>query len=51
MKYHTLFFYKIRKMLQKLSSAAVVIGAFRAKIGPFGYQMYNLGTWPICPNI
>ena len=27
MKYHTLFFSKIRKMSQKLSTAAVVIGA------------------------
>ena len=31
MKYHTLFFQKLRKMLQKLSSAAVVIGALRIK--------------------
>ena len=29
MKYHTLFFGKLRKMLQKLPSAAVVIGALR----------------------
>ena len=29
MKYHTLFFRKLGKMSQNLSSAAVVIGAFR----------------------
>ena len=29
MEYHTLFFRKLRKMLQNLSSAAVVIGALR----------------------
>ena len=29
MKYHTLFFRKLGKMLQNLSSAAVVIGAYR----------------------
>ena len=29
MKYHTLFLLKIRKMLQNLSSATVVIGALR----------------------
>ena len=28
---HTLFFFKLRKMLQKLPSAAVVIGTFRVK--------------------
>ena len=31
MKYHTLFFSKIRKDVQNLSSAAVVIGALRVK--------------------
>ena len=31
MKYHTLFFSKIGKVLQILSSAAVVIGALRVK--------------------
>ena len=31
MKYCTLFFSKIRKILQKLSSAAVVIGALGVK--------------------
>ena len=31
-KYHNLFFQKIRKMSQNLSSAAVVIGALRVKI-------------------
>ena len=29
MKYHTLFFRKLGKMLHNLSSAAVVIGALR----------------------
>ena len=29
MKYHTLFFFKLGKMLQNLSSAAVVIGALK----------------------
>ena len=32
MKYHTLFFLKLGKMLQNLSSAAVMIGALRVKI-------------------
>ena len=32
MKYHALFFQKLGKMLQNLSSAAVVIGAVRVKI-------------------
>ena len=32
MKYHALFFRKLRKTLQNLSSAAVVIGALRVKI-------------------
>ena len=32
MKYHTLFLSKIRKMLQNLLSAAVVIGALRVKV-------------------
>ena len=31
MKYHTLFFRKLGKMLENLSSAAVVIGALRDK--------------------
>ena len=31
MKYYTLFFRNIGKMLQNLSSAAVVIGALRVK--------------------
>ena len=31
MKYHILLFEKLRKMLQKLPSAAVVIGASRVK--------------------
>ena len=31
MIYHTLFHLKIRKMLQNLSSAAVVIGTLRVK--------------------
>ena len=34
MKYHTLFFLKIRKTSQNLSSAAVVIGALRVKSSP-----------------
>ena len=32
MKYHSLFFRKLGKMSQNLSSAAVVIGALRVKI-------------------
>ena len=32
MDYHTLFFGKLEKMLQNLSSAAVVIGALRVKM-------------------
>ena len=32
MKYHTLFFRKLGKMLQNLSSSAVVIGALRVKL-------------------
>ena len=32
MKYHTLFFLKLGKMSQNLSSAAVVIGALRVKV-------------------
>ena len=31
MKYHTLFFRKLGKMLENLSSASVVIGALRVK--------------------
>ena len=31
MKYHTLFFKKLEKMSPNLSSAAIVIGAFRVK--------------------
>ena len=31
MKYHTLFFQKLGKMSQNLSSAALVIGALRVK--------------------
>ena len=31
MKYHSLFFQKLGKMLQNLSSAAVVIGTLRVK--------------------
>ena len=33
MKHHTLSFQKLRKMLQNLSSAAVVIGALRVNLG------------------
>ena len=33
MHYHTLFFRKLGKMLQKLPSAAVVIAALRVKFG------------------
>ena len=33
MKFHTLFFRKLGKMTQNLSSAAVVIGALRVKRG------------------
>ena len=31
MKYHTLFFKRLGKMIQNLSSAAVMIGALRVK--------------------
>ena len=34
MKYHTLFFLKIGKMMQNLPPAAVMIGALRVKQGP-----------------
>ena len=37
-KYHTLFFWKLRKMTQILSSAAVVIGALRANCLMFCFQ-------------
>ena len=44
MKYHTLFFRKLGKMSQNLSSAAVVIGALRVKseISPYAQQRYLL---------
>ena len=32
MKYHTLFFWKIEKDVEKLAAAAVVIGALRVNI-------------------
>ena len=32
MKHHTLYFRRFGKMLQKLPSAAVVIGALRVKV-------------------
>ena len=32
MKYHTLFFHKLGKISQNLSSAAVVIGALRVNV-------------------
>ena len=35
MKYHTLFFRKLGKMSQNLSSAEVVIGALRANMSFF----------------
>ena len=35
MKYHTLFFLKIRKNVTKFSSAAVVIGALRLNVSYF----------------
>ena len=35
MKYHTLFFFKLRKISKNLSSAAVVIGALRVKMKCF----------------
>ena len=39
MKYHTLFFLKLGKMLQYLSSAAVVIGALRVNCF---FEQHNL---------
>ena len=48
MKNHTLFFRKLEKMLEKLSSAADVIGVFRAKNSykklTFQPKMYVVGT-------
>ena len=41
MKYHTLFFRKLRKIMQILSSAAVVIGALRVK-QVFSKYFYNI---------
>ena len=38
-KYHTLFFQKLGKMSQNLSSAAVVIGALRVKLLAFFISM------------
>ena len=41
MKYHTLFFSKIKNMSQKLSSAAVVIGALRVMAARFRFVDYK----------
>ena len=41
MKYHTLFFRKLDKMSQDLSSAAVVIDALRVNISCFRLKIYN----------
>ena len=43
MKYHTLFFQKLGKMSQNLSSAAVVIGTLRVKMAPGVWGI--LGEW------
>ena len=54
MKYHTLFFQKLRKMLQNLSSAAVVIGALRVKVRIYIYRSSgyhctgNMTEWTKC---
>ena len=42
MKHHTLFFLKIRKMLQNLWSAAVLIGALRVNPFPASHDFYPL---------
>ena len=48
MKYHTLFFRKLEKMSQNLSSAAVVIEALRVKL-PFVFKTFVLSIveWPL----
>ena len=43
MKYHTLFFRKLGKMLQNLSSAAVLIGALRV-LGNFACFFREIKT-------
>ena len=44
MKYHTFFFRKLEKMLQNLSSAAVVIGALRDIIPKLENMSQNLSS-------
>ena len=44
MKYHTLFFRKLGKMLQNLSSVAVVIGALRVNMAELLYHYIELIT-------
>ena len=55
MKYHALFFRKSRKMLQNLSSAAVVIGALRVKPkNRFNKQWHRASVsmhWLICSYV
>ena len=44
MKFHTLFFQKLGKGSQNLSSAAVVIGALRVKMG-LDVRKADYGAW------
>ena len=44
MKFHTLFFSKLRKDVGKMSSAAVVIGALRVKVYYFITVIYFQST-------
>ena len=43
MKYHTLFFRKLGKISQKLSSASVVIGALRVKFTTSYWKVLEIG--------
>ena len=43
MKYHTLFFRKLGKMSQNLSSAAVVVGALRVNDN---FDLVPVWFWP-----
>ena len=46
MKYHTLFFRKLEKMSQSLSSAAVVIGALWVKATvPYELRTYQVNSF------
>ena len=41
LKYHTLFFQKLEKMSQNLSSAAIVIGALRVNMSDDGIVIFG----------